>query len=279
MNITRSFIRGPDEQQIKKRGTEFVMKTALITGGMRGIGFGISQKLAAEGWDLAISGRRELTEVRDQVKELESNGVRVCYYRSDIAEDSDRTEMLKSIGEDMGRLDLLVNNAGVAPKKRLDILEADEESFDLLININLKGPYFLTRDTARWMIEQKRREPEKRFAIINIGSVSAEVASPTRGDYCISKAGVAMATKLWAARLGEYGIPVYEIQPGIVKTDMTGAVQAKYDKLIEEGLLLQKRWGLPDDIGKTVASLARGDLPYSTGQMIRVDGGLTLQRL
>jgi 3-oxoacyl-[acyl-carrier protein] reductase len=259
--------------------TGYMNKTALITGGGRGIGLGISRKLAAEGWNLAISGLKEISLVVDTIKELESLGKKVCYYRSDISDDKDRATLLNSIKEDFEALNLLVNNAGVAPEKRLDILQATEESFDRLISINLKGPYFLTRDTARWMIEQKQEVADTQFVIVNIGSVSAELASPTRGDYCLSKAGVAMATKLWAARLAEYDIPVYEIQPGIIKTDMTEAVQAKYDKLIKEGLLLQKRWGLPEDIGKTVASLARGDLPYSTGQMIRVDGGLTLGRL
>lgn len=254
-------------------------KTALITGGARGIGLGVSQKLASEGWNLAISGRKEKGLIENALQELRSHGVSVRYYRSDISNSEDRAALLEEIKQEFGALHILVNNAGVAPEKRLDILEADEGSFDRLININLKGPYFLTRDAANWMIEEKEKKPEQLFAIINIGSISAEVASPTRGDYCISKAGIAMTTKLWAARLGEYDIPVYEIQPGIIKTDMTGAVQAKYDKLIDEGLLLQQRWGLPEDIGKTVASLARGDMPYSTGQMIRIDGGMTVPRL
>lgn len=254
-------------------------RTALITGGARGIGFGISQTLTDEGWNIAISGRRRFIEVQDRLKQLQLNGAKVHYYQSDVAIGEDRAVLLKSIENDMGSLNLLINNAGVAPEKRCDILEADEESFNRLININLKGPYFLTRDAARWMIEQKHREPNNNFAIINIGSISAEVASPSRGDYCVSKAGLAMVTKLWATRLGEYNIPVYEIQPGIIRTDMTATVQKKYNTLIAEGLLLQNRWGTPNDIGKAVASLARGDMPYSTGQMIRVDGGLTVHRL
>ena len=260
-------------------GDKMSNKTALVTGGARGIGLGISLKLAEEKWDLAISGRKPFKEVQDIIAKLESFGGKVRYYQSDISQRVDHANLVQSINKDFGGLNLLVNNAGVAPLNRLDILEAEEESFDRLININLKGPYFLTKDVANWMIEQKNKNKEASYSIINIGSISSEVASPTRGDYCISKAGISMATKLWATRLGEYDIPVFEIQPGIIKTDMTGAVTAKYDKLINEGLLLQSRWGLPLDVGKTVASLARGDMPYSTGQMIRVDGGLTMQRL
>jgi len=254
-------------------------KTALITGGARGIGLGISQKLAEEGWNLAISGRKKYNDVEDIINKLASPGNKVRYYQSDVSKREDHKSLLNSIKSDFGRLNLLINNTGVGPINRLDILEAEEESFDRLININLKGPYFLTKDTANWMIQQKNDGTEEFFSIINIGSVSADVASVTRGDYCISKAGVSMATKLWAARLGEYNIPVYEIQPGIIKTDLTRGVTEKYDKLINEGLLVQSRWGYPQDVGKAAASLARGDMAFSTGQIIRVDGGLTLQRL
>ncbi len=254
-------------------------KTALVTGGARGIGLGISLRLAEQNWNLALTGRKEPEEVKDVITQLSSFGITVRYYRSDISDRKDHGILIESLKRDFGTLNLLVNNAGVAPEKRVDILEADEKSFDRLIGINLKGPYFLTRDAAKWMIEQKGCRPEQDFAIINIGSVSSEMASPSRGDYCISKAGITMATKLWAVRLGEYGIPVYEIQPGIIKTDMTGAVTGKYDALIKEGILVQPRWGQPDDVGKAVASLSRGDLAYSTGQIIRVDGGLTMGRL
>jgi NAD(P)-dependent dehydrogenase (short-subunit alcohol dehydrogenase family) len=174
---------------------------------------------------------------------------------------------------------VLVNNAGVAPKVRADILDATEESFERLIRINLQGPYFLTQAVARWLIAQKKADPAFQGCIVNISSVSATVASVSRGEYCISKAGVSMATKLWAARLGEFDLPVYEIRPGIIKTDMTATVTAKYDKLIGEGLLLQSRWGLPQDIGRAVAMMVRGDIAYSTGQVILVDGGQTVQRL
>jgi 3-oxoacyl-[acyl-carrier protein] reductase len=176
-------------------------------------------------------------------------------------------------------LHVLVNNAGVAPKVRADILEASEESFERLIKINLQGPYFLTQAVANWMVSQKNADPAFEGCIVNISSISASVASPNRGEYCISKAGISMATKLWAVRLSEFGIPVYEVRPGIIKTDMTAAVQAKYDALIAEGLLLQPRWGLPEDVGRAVAMLVRGDMAYSTGQVFVVDGGLTVERL
>jgi NAD(P)-dependent dehydrogenase (short-subunit alcohol dehydrogenase family) len=187
--------------------------------------------------------------------------------------------MVAAIRSRFGRLHVLINNAGVAPTVRADILEATEESFERVVRINLQGPYFLTQAAANWMVEQHSRDGTFEGCIVNISSISATVASPNRGEYCISKAGVSMATKLWAARLGEYGIPVYEVRPGIIRTDMTRAVQAKYDRLIAEGLTVQARWGLPQDVGRAVAMLVRGDLPYATGQVVVVDGGLTLQRL
>ncbi len=174
---------------------------------------------------------------------------------------------------------MLVNNAGIAPRVRADVLEASEESFDELIATNLKGPYFLTQSVANWMIRQKTADASYRGCIINVGSVSATVASVSRGDYCISKAGIGMATRLWAVRLAEFGIDVYEIRPGIIATDMTSTVKGKYDALFESGLLLEKRWGTPEDIGKAAAMLSRGELPYASGSVLTLDGGLTLQRL
>ena len=178
-----------------------------------------------------------------------------------------------------GRLDVLVNNAGIAPRVRADILDAREDSFDELIATNLKGPYFLTQAVAAWMIRQHAVDAQAHRAIINISSVSATVASVNRGDYCISKAGIAMATRLWAARLAEYGIGVYEVRPGIIESDMTVGVRDKYDALIEAGLLLEKRWGTPADVGSAVCLLAKGELSYATGSVLVVDGGLTLPRL
>lgn len=238
------------------------MKVALVTGGSRGIGLGIAQALRHEGFAVAICGTRPTCDLKE-----------FFYCQCDVGDAGARARMLDAIRQKFGRLDVLVNNAGVAPPVRADILEASEESFDYLIRTNLKGPYFLTQAVAKWMIEQKTG------CIINISSISATVASVNRGDYCISKAGVAMASQLWAARLGEFGIPVYEVRPGVIKTDMTAAVTAKYDKLLRDGLAIQRRWGLPEDVGKAVAALARGDFPYSTGAVLMVDGGLTIQRL
>ncbi len=254
-------------------------KVALITGGTRGIGLGIARVLAQEGFDLALCGRRDAEAVEDQLGALRAFGGAVAYVVADVSDAAARQGLLDAVRARFGRLDVLVNNAGVAPKERRDLLEATEESFDWVLGVNLRGPYFLTQAAARWMIEQKEAVSTFGGCIINVTSVSSTLASPNRGEYCISKAGLSMATQLWAVRLAEYGIPVYEVRPGITRTDMTHAVEAKYDRLIEEGLLLQPRWGVPEDVGKAVAMLARGDLPYSTGQVIMVDGGLTVDRL
>lgn len=254
-------------------------KVSLITGGGRGIGLGISQCLAGEGHNLVICGRRAETQVRDVLSALRTAGVEVLYIQADVASRDDRSQLLEKIKEHFGCLNVLVNNAGVAPENRADVLEATEESYDRVMDVNLKGPYFLTQAAASWMIKQKQADSNYEGCVINISSISATVASPNRGDYCISKAGLSMATRLWAARLGEFGIPVYEVRPGIVMTDMTAAVKERYDKLIAGGLTIQRRWGLPDDIGKAVAMLVRGDLAYSTGQVIMVDGGLMIHRL
>jgi len=187
--------------------------------------------------------------------------------------------MLERIKSHYGRLHVLVNNAGVAPKVRADVLEATEESYEWVMKVNLQGPYFLTQAVANWMIEQGKADEAFEGCIVNVSSISAEVASVSRGEYCISKAGVGMATKLFAVRLGEFGIPVYEIRPGVTMTDMTAGVKEKYDKLIAEGLCVQPRWGYPEDVGKAVAMTVRGDLSYSTGQVINVEGGLMLDRL
>jgi NAD(P)-dependent dehydrogenase (short-subunit alcohol dehydrogenase family) len=254
-------------------------KVALVTGGSRGIGLGVATALAASGFGVAINGRREAGEVAGVVGDLIGFGVDAMYCQADVADLDDHMRMLAQIRERFGRLDVLVNNAGVAPDVRADILDATPESFDRLIRINLRGPYFLTQAAARWMVEQRKADPGFRGCVVNVSSVSATVASVNRGDYCISKAGVAMATQLWAARLAEFGIDAYEVRPGVIATDMTAGVTAKYDKLISEGLTVEKRWGRPEDVGKAVAMLARGDLPYSTGQVLNVDGGMTLQRL
>jgi NAD(P)-dependent dehydrogenase (short-subunit alcohol dehydrogenase family) len=254
-------------------------RVALITGAGRGIGLGIARTLARENCDLAINDVHEEALVAAALQELRGLGAKTLYCRADITDPQARRAMVESIRSAFGRLNVLVNNAGVAPRVRADILEATEESYERVMKINLQGPYFLTQAVANWMVEQRRADAAFEGCVVNISSISATVASPSRGEYCLSKAGVSMATRLWAARLAEFGVPVYEVQPGIIKTDMTAAVTAKYDKLIGEGLLLQARWGLPEDIGRAVAMLVRGDLAYSTGQVVMVDGGLTLQRL
>jgi NAD(P)-dependent dehydrogenase (short-subunit alcohol dehydrogenase family) len=254
-------------------------KVALVTGGSRGIGLGIALALAEAGFTLAICGKRSLEEAQPALDAIRARSVDSIYERADISNGADRAHLLLTIEEQFGRLDVLVNNAGIAPRVRADILEAREESFDELIAVNLKGPYFLTQAAAAWMIRQPASDIQFHRAIINIGSISATVASVNRGDYCISKAGVAMATRLWAARLAEYGIGVYEVRPGIIESDMTAGVREKYDALIEGGLLLEKRWGTPEDVGRAVRVLAMGELSYATGAVLAVDGGLTLARL
>jgi len=253
-------------------------RVALVTGGTRGIGLAIARALAAEGCDLALSGRRPADEVAGVIDELGAAGAVVEYVRSDIADASDRAALVAAVRQRFGRLDVLVNNAGVSPIVRADILEADQESFDRLIGTNLAGPYFLTQAVANWMIAQAG-ERDFSGCVITITSVSATVPSTNRGDYCISKAGLSMASLLWAARLAEFGIPAYEVRPGIIYTDMSSGAKEKYDRLIAEGLLLQPRWGEPADVGRAVAMLVRGDLAYSTGSVVMVDGGLTVPRL
>ena len=254
-------------------------RVALITGGTRGIGFGIAEALAREGFDLALCGRRPDEAVHGSLEALRDLGSDVAYVVADVSEAAARQALLEAVDERFGRLHVLVNNAGVAPKERRDVLDATEESFEWVLGVNLRGPYFLTQAVARWMIEQQREAEDFSGCIVNVTSVSSTLASTNRGDYCISKAGLSMATQVWAVRLAEFGIPVYEVRPGITRTDMTRAVEARYDQQIEEGLLLQPRWGRPEDVGKAVAMLARGDLSYSTGQVIMVDGGMTVSRL
>jgi len=254
-------------------------KVALVTGAGRGIGLGIAKCLASEGCNIVVCDVHEEQTVRGALDDLRKLGADVLYCRSDVSDPEARAEMLSQTREHFGRLDVLVNNAGVAPTVRADILEATEESFERLIRINLQGPYFLTQAVANWMIDQRRLDEGFEGCIVNISSISVTTASPSRGDYCISKAGIAMATRLWAVRLAAFGIRVYEVRPGIIKTDMTKPVTEKYDKLIAEGLLVQPRWGLPEDVGRAVAMLVRGDLAYSTGQVVMVDGGFSLERL
>jgi NAD(P)-dependent dehydrogenase (short-subunit alcohol dehydrogenase family) len=250
-------------------------QSALITGGSRGIGRGIAQELARHGFDIAISYASNDSAAETTRREIESLGRRAIAIKADIASSTDRARLLDETLKALGEVHLLINNAGVAPLQRDDILEATEESFDRLIDTNLKGPYFLTQRVARRMIAQKIAGK-----IVNITSVSAYAASTNRGDYCISKAGLAMMTKLFAARLAGHGINVYEIRPGIIETDMTEPVKGKYDKLIfENDLTPIKRWGKPEDVGRAVVAVAKDLFPFSTGQVIDVDGGFHLRRL
>ena len=254
-------------------------RVAFITGGSRGIGFGIAVQLAKSGIQLAINGVRPATEVSQVIIDLKKFGIDVIYCQGDIASTDAREKMVKQIQEHYGQLNILVNNAGIAPRERKDILEASEDSFREVMTTNLQGPYFLTQAVAKYMIAQKKVDQLFEGSIINISSISATIASVNRGEYCIAKAGVSMATQLFAARLGEFHIPVYEVRPGIIHTDMTAGVTAKYDKLISEGLTIQQRWGESEDVGKAVVALALGYFPYSTGQVFMVDGGLTVPRL
>jgi len=259
---------------------------AIVTGASRGIGKGIAMELASLGYDLVINyfdftseGKPDESRAAETQKEIKTLGVECEILRGDVSKAQDRDSLVALAKSKFGRCDMLVNNAGVAPSKRLDLLEATEESFDRVMKINLKGPYFLTQKVANWMIEQKKKYPERDFRIVSTGSISSYTSSPARGEYCVSKAGISMMTKLYADRLAEYGIGVFEVSPGIIATDMTHVVKDKYDKLIAEGLTPIKRWGLPEDIGKAVGAIAEGRLDFSTGQVINVDGGFHLRRL
>jgi len=254
-------------------------QTALITGGSRGIGLGIARELAGEGIDLAINGVRSEDQVSEVLDQLRARGVKVIYCRGDVSKPHERGAILEKIRTEFGQLNFLVNNAGIAPRERNDILEASEESFEYVLKTNLQGPYFLSQAVANWLVEQKKSEIHFFGSIINISSISATVASTNRGEYCISKAGMGMMTQLFAVRLGEFDIPVYEVRPGVIETDMTAGVKEKYNKFFKEGGAVQPRWGQPSDIGKIVLALVKGLLPYSTGEVIMADGGLTIPRL
>lgn len=259
---------------------------AIVTGASRGIGRAIAIELAGLGFNIVINhydftsdGKPDEETAQKTSSDIVAKGARYIILRGDISNDADRTALVKVAKGEFGRCDMLVNNAGVAPLKRTDLLEASENSFDRVLNINLKGPYFLTQLVAKWMIEQKKQFPERNYRIVNIGSMSSYTSSPARGEYCISKAGVSMMTMLYADRLAEFGIGVFEIRPGIIETDMTSVVKEKYDKLIAEGLTPIKRWGQPEDIAKAIGAIAEGKLDFSTGQVINVDGGFHLRRL
>lgn len=260
-------------------------RVAFITGASRGIGRGIALALAGMGHDLLLNyhsnAEAAARTAADCASAAQAKGhsIRVETVAGDVGAESARTSMVEYARARFGRLDLLVNNAGVAPKVRADLLDATEESFDQLMRTNVKGPFFLTRLTARWMIELRNQLEDYHPKIVTISSISAYTASVNRGDYCISKAALSMITPLFASRLAEYGIGVFEIRPGVIATDMTNAVQAKYDKLIAEGLTPIPRWGQPEDVGRAVVAIASDLFPFSTGEVINVDGGFHLRRL
>jgi 3-oxoacyl-[acyl-carrier protein] reductase len=252
-------------------------RIALVTGGTRGIGLGIARALARDRWTLALCGLRSREEVADVVSDLASLGQGAEYWPADIGSPGDRVQLLASIVAHFGTLHALVNNAGRAPRVRADLLAATEESFEEVLHTNLQGPYFLTQAVARLFVQQA--DENARRAIVFVTSVSADMASPHRGEYCVSKAGLSMAAKLFAVRLASDGIPVFEVRPGVIATDMTAGVKEMYDKRIGEGLVPDRRWGQPEDVGHAVAALLRGDIAYATGTIVHVDGGLSIPRL
>jgi NAD(P)-dependent dehydrogenase (short-subunit alcohol dehydrogenase family) len=250
-------------------------KVALITGAARGIGRGIAMALAHQGWSIVVNYRSNAEAAREALRLVEQAGGRGMVVQGDVANIDDRKRLVDESLKHYGQIDLLVNNAGMAPRVRTDMLEMNEASYDEVMATNLKGPFFLTQLVARKMIELKSVDAK----IINIGSLSSYASSPNRAEYCISKAGIAMMTTLFADRLAEYGINVYEVRPGIIETDLTSVVKGKYDKLIGEGLLPIRRWGQTEDVARAVVAIAQDLLPYSTGEVINVDGGFHLRRL
>jgi 3-oxoacyl-[acyl-carrier protein] reductase len=254
-------------------------QVALVTGAGRGIGRAISLALAERGWIVVINYRGNAEAASEVLRLVEKGGGRGLVVQADIADSADRARLVQETLEKLGRIDLLVNNAGMAPRQRADILETTQASYDEVMAVNLKGPFFLTQAVARVMIDLLQAGYVEQPLIVNVGSISAYTSSLNRAEYCLSKAGLAMMTALYADRLAEYGIPVYEVRPGIIETDMTRTVREKYDRLIGEGLTPMRRWGQPEDVARAVTALAEGYFPFSTGEIINVDGGFHLRRL
>lgn len=253
---------------------------AVITGASRGIGRGVAIALASEGYDIAAIARSVDSEGMEILRpEVEGRGAQFFPVGLDISCTDCQVEVVANILERYGRIDLLVNNAGVAPLQRDCVLDMTEESYERVMNINLKGPVFFAQKIAREMIWLKMQIMDYNPIIIFVTSVSSELSSTNRAEYCISKAGLTMASKVFADRLSHEDILVFEVRPGVIQTDMTAKIKVKYDKLISEGLVPQKRWGLPEDIGKSVASIARGDWNFSTGMIFEVSGGLNIHKL
>lgn len=254
-------------------------RVALVTGAGRGIGRGIGLSLAEQGWAVVVNYRGNAEAAQETAEAIQAAGGVALVVQANIAESADRARLVAATLDHFGRIDLLVNNAGMAPRVRRDLLETTEESYDEVMAVNLKGPFFLTQQVANTMIDLLQQGAIDHAQIVNIGSISAYASSPNRGEYCLSKAGMGMMTALFADRLAEHGINVYEIRPGIVATDMTSGVKDKYDDLIDGGLTPIRRWGQPQDVGRAVVAIAEGYLPFSTGEIINVDGGFHLQRL
>jgi NAD(P)-dependent dehydrogenase (short-subunit alcohol dehydrogenase family) len=255
-------------------------QVAIVTGSSRGIGRGIALALAARGWKVVINYRGNQSAAQETREIIELLGGSALVVQADMAVQEDLDKLVDATLEAYGQIDLLVNNAGVGPRQRVDMLKVSEQSYNEVMAINLKGAFFLTQRVANEMIALLKSGAAQAPKIVNISSISAYTSSPSRAEYCISKAGMSMTTKLWADRLAEYGINVYEIRPGIVMTDLTSVVKDKYDRLIlDEGITPLQRWGQPEDIGKAVVAIAEGLLPFSTGEVINVDGGFHLHRL
>jgi NAD(P)-dependent dehydrogenase (short-subunit alcohol dehydrogenase family) len=256
-------------------------KVALITGASRGIGRGIALGLAERGWALVMNYHSNAAAAEETLREAQARGTQGIFVQGDVAQADTRERLVSQALRRFGQIDLLVNNAGMAPRRRVDILEVSDDSYDEVMGTNLKGPFFLTQRVARVMLERLQSSAAADVAptVVNIGSISAYTSSTNRAEYCLSKAGLAMMTALYADRLAESGINVYEIRPGIIDTDMTSVAKAKYDKLIAEGLTPIRRWGTPADVSRAVVAIAEGYFPLSTGEVINVDGGFHLRRL
>ena len=255
-------------------------KVAIVTGSSRGIGRGIALGLAEHGWDVVVNYHNNIAAAEDVLKAVQVLGSDALLVQANVASLEDLNRMVDVTLARYDRIDLLVNNAGVGPRQRVDLLSSSVESYDEVMSINLRGPFFLTQRVANAMIARIQTGKMSQAHIVNIGSISAYTSSTARAEYCISKAGMGMLTKVFGDRLAEYGINVYEIRPGIIATDLTSVVKEKYDRMIlNEGLTPIRRWGQPEDVARAVIAIAEGLLPYSTGEVINVDGGFHLHRL
>lgn len=252
--------------------------TAIITGGSRGIGYAITQQLGRDGYNVVVMSSSPEEKYREALDALGAESIDHLYVQGDLSSSADRRNLVAAAVERFGRIDALVNNAGVAPKVRADLLEMSEESFDYVVGTNTKGTLFLTQAVAKQMLAQDV-VGRRRGVIVNVSSCSAVVSSVNRGEYCISKAGVAMVTTLFADRLAADGIYVYEVRPGVISTEMTSKVKGKYDDLIEKGVFPIKRWGRPEDVAGAVSAFCSEKFMYTTGNYIDVDGGFHIQRL